>query len=151
MTGGGGNDKISGDGEDNDLAGGDGNDTLTGGDGDGDGDDRLTGGPGKDLLIGGDGEDTFAYDSLTDSPAGKKTRDTIKGFDPVEDVIDLPVDVDYIGNNPFTGAGGEARFHKGVLQVDTDGGADPATDMEIALAKVKLDDLGAAPDPDWLM
>jgi hypothetical protein len=99
VSGGAGNDRITGDGGGNALVGGDGNDRLAGGDGS----DTLTGGPGKDVLAGGAGADIFRYESLADSPAGPRTRDTVRDFDPREDAVDLPGDFTYIGADPFTG------------------------------------------------
>ncbi len=57
VTGGNGNDRLTGDGLANVLTGNYGNDTLLGGGGD----DRLTGGPGQDTLDGGEGNDTADY------------------------------------------------------------------------------------------
>ncbi len=96
LTGGGGNDRLtSGDGEDL-LKGGGGGDVLLGGAGAdrldggkggdrliaGSGADRLEGGKGEDLLKGGGGADVFVF-------ARGHGADTIRGFRPDEDQIDL--------------------------------------------------------------
>jgi len=70
------------------LVGGAGNDRLIGGGGDdtlvgGVGNDTLVGGTGRDRLRGGSGSDRFVYRSLRDA------GDTLIGFNPQQDVIDL--------------------------------------------------------------
>jgi Ca2+-binding RTX toxin-like protein len=70
---------LGGDGSD-DLQGGNGKDRLVGGKGD----DRLEGGSGKDMLIGGKGKDRFVI-----TQAKKKSRDTIKDFNPADDTIQI--------------------------------------------------------------
>jgi len=64
VTGGAGNDRLTGNAAANLLSGGPGNDTLIGNDGD----DRLEGGGGNDSLDGGLNNDTFLFDA--DSPLG---------------------------------------------------------------------------------
>ncbi|MFZ0096899.1 MAG: calcium-binding protein [Gemmobacter sp.] len=76
--GGNGDDAISGDARGDLLWGGAGDDTLSGGAGD----DVLVDGAGADLLIGGEGADHFVL-------SGDGQGDTIKGFDPTKDQIDL--------------------------------------------------------------
>lgn len=71
-----------------------GNDTLKGGAGD----DILNGGIGADRLDGGAGEDTFVYAGVSDSR--NTSHDTIIGFDPSEDVIDLNVVVHGLDPTP---------------------------------------------------
>ncbi|MGB0343172.1 MAG: M10 family metallopeptidase C-terminal domain-containing protein [Parvibaculales bacterium] len=76
LTGGSGNDRLTGDNTANRLTGGAGNDTLTGGGGD----DVLSGGTGADTLIGGAGNDRFhiadtgshmtGFDTITDFASG---------------------------------------------------------------------------------
>lgn len=77
VSGGGGDDRITGTGTANTLNGGDGRDRLAGGDGldvlnGGDGDDVLDGGPGEDALLGGEGADALdggvGADSLDGGP-----------------------------------------------------------------------------------
>ncbi|MGP9811308.1 T1SS-143 repeat domain-containing protein [Rhodopseudomonas sp. NSM] len=68
VTGGSGNDSLTGNGSANALGGEDGNDVLIGGGGrdslsGGDGDDILIGGGGRDTLRGGAGSDTFKWQS----------------------------------------------------------------------------------------
>ena len=76
--GGNGDNAISGGARDDLLWGGAGDDTLSGGAGD----DVLVDGTGADLLIGGEGCDHFVL-------SGDGQGDTIKGFDPTKDQIDL--------------------------------------------------------------
>ncbi|MEM9215573.1 MAG: hypothetical protein AAGD25_14665 [Cyanobacteria bacterium P01_F01_bin.150] len=97
LLGGAGKDVLSGGGKSDRLLGGGGNDRLLGGQGrdflkgqgkndvliGGGGSDILVGGSGKDVLKGGGGKDVFVYNSLADG------RDTIKGFQPRLDLIDL--------------------------------------------------------------
>ena len=68
-----GNDRLVGDGFDNELIGGDGNDTLIGNDGD----DRLLGGTGEDSLLGGDGNDVINAGAGDDTIAGGTGIDAI--------------------------------------------------------------------------
>ena len=71
VTGGAGNDTITGDLRDNILDGGAGNDVVSGGRGA----DTLTGGPGNDTLSGGDGDDTL------DETAPADGSDVLSGGD----------------------------------------------------------------------
>ncbi|HEY1706646.1 MAG TPA: FG-GAP-like repeat-containing protein [Rhizomicrobium sp.] len=96
LLGGSGGDVIAGDAGNDLIEGGPGNNVLKGGDGEdtvigGPDNDEIHGGMGKDLLIGGGGNDTFVYHSVAESTG--KTADTIRGFDPAHDKIDLPVAV----------------------------------------------------------
>ncbi|HEY1706647.1 MAG TPA: FG-GAP-like repeat-containing protein [Rhizomicrobium sp.] len=96
LIGGGGRDILAGDAGNDLIEGGPGNNVLKGGDGEdtvigGPDNDEIHGGMGKDLLIGGGGNDTFVYHSVAESTG--KTADTIRGFDPAHDKIDLPVAV----------------------------------------------------------
>lgn len=76
--GSGGADDLVGDARGDLLWGGAGDDTLAGGGGD----DVLVDGTGADLLIGGEGPDYFVL-------VGDGAADTIRGFDPARDRIDL--------------------------------------------------------------
>lgn len=81
------NDALRGNGGGDRLVGGAGSDLLVGGSGNdrligGAGDDVLNGGAGRDQLVGGAGRDTFVFDSL-------QPTDTVVGFDPADDLIDL--------------------------------------------------------------
>ncbi len=73
---------VSGGGGDDTLTGSRGDDTLDGGDGA----DRLNGGDGADVLTGGAGGDTFGVDKLAKTAAG---LDRITDFTHGEDHIDL--------------------------------------------------------------
>ncbi|WP_290428436.1 cadherin domain-containing protein [Thermocoleostomius sinensis] len=88
LLGNGGNDILLGLGGNDRLLGGDGNDVLQGGNGNdrligGKGDDRLIGGSGRDVLAGGKGKDRFVI------LQAKKSRDTIKDFNPADDTIQI--------------------------------------------------------------
>lgn len=98
----------------------------------GDGKDSITGRQGADIMSGGKGPDTFIYNSIKDSWIMKKTIptidfsrvDTITDFDGAKgDKINLKNKsfgkLSYIGDSSFSGKGGEVRFDRGSLQVDT--------------------------------
>ena len=94
VTGGGGEDRISGDGRDNDLAGGGGRDRLSGRGGD----DRLQGGLQTDQLRGGAGDDRLigTVDSGEEFPRLRRGQDFMRcggGKDVVEraDLDDIVV------------------------------------------------------------
>lgn len=112
IDGGAGNDRINGNGGNDKLSGGDGNDTLKGGDGNdylngnagndvlfgdagndhlygGAGNDRLIGGDGVDWLVGGGSNDTFVFQSVTETGNTAATRDAIKDFVQGADIIDV--------------------------------------------------------------
>ena len=133
VNGGAGNDRISGNASRNTLDGGLGRDLLTG-----DG--------AQDRLTGGAGADTFVYARMSDSEAGRNTRDIITDFDGVAgDRIHL-AGLDawtavagrqrflFIAAKPFSGTTGEVRFSNGLLQINTD--ADSLAEMQIALPGV---------------
>ena len=82
VTGGTGNDTISGNAADNILSGGDGNDIIGGSAGNdtlsgGAGNDTLDGGTGNDTLTGGDGNDTLNTGGGNDSLSGEAGDDTL--------------------------------------------------------------------------
>jgi Peptidase M10 serralysin C terminal len=91
------------------------------------GHDLIAGGGGADWLSGGLGRDVFAYLDLGDSTAAR--RDTIARFESGRDQIDLSLMnrpdgsamFHWVGNAAFSGAAGELRFARGVLQGDADG------------------------------
>ncbi len=93
ITGGSGNDTLSGTTGDNVIIGGNGNDTLSGGSGNdtltgGTGNDILTGGTGTDSLSGGDDVDTLNgdnSDSLLDGGNGTDTLNFGANFDDTSD------------------------------------------------------------------
>jgi Ca2+-binding RTX toxin-like protein len=133
VNGGAGNDRISGNASRNTLDGGLGRDLLTG-----DG--------AQDRLTGGAAADTFVYARVSDSLAGRSTRDIITDFNGVAgDRINLSgLDAwtavegrqrfRFIAAKPFSGNSGEVRFSNGLLQINTD--ADSLSEMEIALPGV---------------
>jgi Ca2+-binding RTX toxin-like protein len=75
VTGGSGDDVLTGDGFQNILMGGAGADTLTGGDEA----DTLDGGAGNDTLIGGGGDDTLSGGSGNDTLSGGTGNDRLNG------------------------------------------------------------------------
>ncbi len=78
LAGGAGPDRIAGRGGDDRIAGGGGNDRLFAGGGH----DRIGGGRGDDVMAGGSGPDVFVFEGRTGS-------DTVRGFSPAEDALDL--------------------------------------------------------------
>jgi Ca2+-binding RTX toxin-like protein len=133
VTGGDGDDQITGNTLANVLAGADGN-------------DRLNGGGGADRLSGGLGADRFLYSQPADSGPGRPQRDTITDFRGRSgDRIDLSaLDANalragnqtfrFIGSRAFSGQPGEARFASGLLQMNTN--ADRLADLAIVLSGV---------------
>jgi Ca2+-binding RTX toxin-like protein len=121
------------------IIGTDGNDTLVGGPGN----DLLIGGLGRDLLTGGEGSDTFRFNDIAESPAGRE-RDRITDFTPGEDKIDVS-NIDaivggehdsftFIGTNAFSAAGQLRQFDQGnatIIEGDVTG--DGNADFQIAL------------------
>lgn len=128
-------DTLTGNASANILSGLAGDDSLSGGLGN----DTLIGGAGADVLAGGAGADTFVHAAIGDSRAG--ACDTITGFQPGADVIDLrlidgiPGGADdafvFLGADPFTGTAPEI--------VVTQSGGD--TLVEIRLAGSISDDM----------
>lgn len=116
-----GNAAINGTGNtiDNVLLGNDAANKLKGGGGG----DLLVGGAGKDTLTGGVGNDTFAFQALSDSPAGK-TYDTITDFALGQDRIDLSA-IQAVtgaeGDREFTFIGNAALAHAGDLHMRVSG------------------------------
>lgn len=109
------------------------NDLLIGGKGK----DRLLGAGGADLLIGGKGKDRFVYTDALDSPNQKGARDTIAGFSK-NDRINLRAlssEMEFIGDQPFSGRAGDVRFSGERLRVDLDG--DQSADLAIVLPGVE--------------
>ena len=97
------------------------------------GKDRMTGGRGADVLIGGPGKDTFIYESVKDSGAPKRKADHILDF-ARKDKIDLSAvvkELQFIGEDLFTGTPGDVRFKKGTLELDKNG--DGAADLALQL------------------
>ena len=118
IRGGGGNDSLFGDDGNDTLFGDAGNDQLFGGSGN----DVIDGGRDGDLLTGGSGADRFVFSAALDTGGGGGSADQITDFNQRQgDLIDVSkIDADpdkprdqsfhFIGNNAFTGAGGEARY-----------------------------------------
>lgn len=113
------------------LLGGEGNDQLYGGGGN----DVLVAGAGVDLLFGGEGQDHFVFQAVSDSAAGARTRDVIKGFVIGEDKIDirdLMPNADLVES--FTGQAGEItlrNYGHGYVMVTFDTDGDHKGDMQI--------------------
>ncbi len=147
------NDKISGNFIGNLLDGGKGNDTVHGQDGDdfvfgkagndhlwGDGgNDTMVGGSGADSLYGGVGQDIFDFNNVKSSANIAGQKDTIFGFNALEDKFDLAnIDANkgtpendaftFIGGAAFT-APGQVRFvangDGGTLLINTLGASAP--------------------------
>ncbi|GGO39239.1 hypothetical protein GCM10010991_37800 [Gemmobacter aquaticus] len=129
------------------LLGGYGNDSLFGGNGA----DTLVGGMKDDLLTGGAGSDVFVFGERMASTLGCSV-DRITDFQSGVDVINLrsidanlirPGDQDFrfVGSTKFSGANGELRLSKGLLEGDIDG--DLVADFQIYIgdATIKVVDL----------
>ena len=92
---------------------------------------------GADVLIGGAGKNSYIYTEISDSSAGNSGRDSIYGFGK-NDTINLGAlegELSFIGSKKFTGASGDVRFKKGILELDQDG--DGSADFSIALPGTK--------------
>ena len=101
------------------------------------GNDRLMGAGGADVLIGGAGKNSYFFTEISDSSAGNSGRDSIYGFGK-NDTINLGAlagELSFIGSKKFTGASGDVRFKKGILELDQDG--DASADFTIALPGTK--------------
>jgi Ca2+-binding RTX toxin-like protein len=138
VSGGGGNDRITGNDRWNLLQGGAGNDRLYGGTGR----DRLEGGSGRDEMLGGSDQDrdVFVFTSVQESAVGT-ARDAIRQFTRSIDDIDLSAidaNSNMSGNQAFAFSGSTARAYgvwtsaldgNQVVRADVDG--DRMADMEI--------------------
>lgn len=127
--GGGGNDTLIGNSQDNALFGNGGHDTIEGGDGDdrlwgGDGDDEFVGGFGEDDFIGGSGTDTVDYrytsadwivdlSSLLDDPAGFGTYGEATTGSAVEDLVNIEGVRMGNGHDDVTGSSSDNRLSGG--------------------------------------
>jgi hypothetical protein len=103
-----------------------GNDGLHGGAGN----DRLEGGEGADLIIGGGGSNRFVYRSGADSRISQAdTIQKLTRFDrfDLRQLAGIDLDLNFIGNDAFTGSAGEIRSTRRSLQADLDG--DGSTDF----------------------
>ncbi|HEY4136577.1 MAG TPA: peroxidase family protein [Alphaproteobacteria bacterium] len=129
VTGGAGNDSITGTAAVNVLLGGAGTDTLTGGGAD----DELSGGTGVDNLFGGTGNDDFNF-ADGDTGLGVANRDVIRDFAAGDDIDLSAMDANtttggngtfnFIGTAAFSDSNGSATLANGQVrytQVDTDG------------------------------
>ncbi len=155
LTGGNGDDSLTGDVGSDYLNGGDGNDTLVGGLGNdylngglgadlliggagtdslsgGNGNDTLDGGAGNDYLNGGSGNDTFRYSAATDI-AGDSIADLTHG-----DRLDLSgLGARFIGSGNFSGTGSaEIRYVGGgyVTTVLVDSNGDGVADASLTIS-----------------
>jgi Ca2+-binding RTX toxin-like protein len=130
-------DHLVGSSGDNLLLGGGGKDTMSGGAGD----DTLVGSAGADLLHGNSGDNTFRYESLSDSRFALSLRDLITGFGGGDkiDLSAIDADIGGSGNQAFhldgtTGSAGDigVRFDAAhdrtivTLYVDNNATADAA-------------------------
>ena len=109
------------------LTGGAGDDTLTGGSKNDaitgrDGDDELTGGAGNDTLLGGFGEDTLNGDAGSDLLIGGFDDDMIDGGDGRDTIVG--------------GQGGAARGGDGVRDAGDDLSANPIKEINEAFKKL---------------
>jgi hypothetical protein len=107
----------------------------------------LTGLGARDVLTGFGGADRFVYRALVDSLPGPLRRDVIADFrGRTGDRVDLSrLDANsrlpgnqrfsFVGSRPFSGRPGEARFSRGLLQVNV--GLDRDADLEVALTGVR--------------
>lgn len=146
---GGGNDYLKGANANEALHGESGDDVIDGGAGN----DWLAGGTGRDILTGGAGKDTFAFYSTMDSIPG--FADVIADFQFGQDKINLSfIDANlnlagdqafkFIGDNDFTGTGGEVRAFqsqtsgKWFVAVDRHGDGDTLSDMTIEVTNGSL-------------
>ena len=97
------------------------------------GNDRMTGKKGADVLIGGSGKNTYIYENVKDSRASKGKTDHILDFGR-KDKIDLSAvakELQFIGDDRFTGTPGDVRFKKGTLELDKNG--DGTADLALQL------------------
>ena len=135
LQGGSFNDTLAGDLGANRLLGGAGTDQLFGGAGN----DTLTGGAGGDVLSGGFGSDSFVYLAVGDS-AGSGL-DTVQGFQPGFDVIDLSaIDAIAGGTDDAFGFIGGAAFTAGQAEVRATQ-VSGTTLVEVRLAGSVVDDM----------
>lgn len=145
----GGNDTIEGFSGEDTLYGNAGADSLLGGAArdelrGGGGNDTLNGGGEKDVIYGGGGNDTFIYESWTQSRAGISKRDVIKDMDSGDrfDLRGMDADLTEAGSQSFTFTDDPEVFDTGMLRIVDDGGryrvqgnvdADAAADFEIVV------------------
>jgi Ca2+-binding RTX toxin-like protein len=153
LTGGAGDDELSGSDADNTLDGGDGSDTLRGASGDdlligGEGDDSLSGDEGDDTLLGGNGSDTLDGGSGYDTLMGGDGDDTLRtnaGVDAIDagngDDTLLIEGTHEAGDSVTCGIGTNAfRFSsgtRGTLVLISDG--DDTLDFSLYDAPIHLD------------
>lgn len=132
------------------ITGGDGDDILTGGRANdrlrgGDGDDILTGNKGADRLTGGSGADHFVFGNISESPNTAAGRDLITDFNQKDgDKIHFLHEgsaYSFIGSGTFHGKAGEVRSvvsgNNTYVQLDSNG--DGVADLGIGLlGKISL-------------
>ncbi len=144
ITGGEGDDTITGSGSADSINGGDGDDIIVAGSGadvvdGGAGDDDITGGSGGDVLTGGDGEDSFDYNTETDSlnTALDELQDFTSGTDAL-DVANVPT-------NSGSGSGAADLNTATVASTGTTAG-DLATDIATAVGNAAANAFDQAGD-----
>jgi len=124
LSGGAGDDQLSGNASANTLSGGDGNDVLAG---------RL----GADTLTGGAGLDRFVFAALADAPNGA-VFETITDFAAGDRIVLTAIDAvaggtdqafGFVGAAAFGGVAGQLRYAAGLLQGDVNG--DGAADFTV--------------------
>ena len=137
-----GDDTLVGNSGDNMIDGSDGNDEIVGGSGN----DTLIGGNGRDNLEGNDGQDTFRFDVGEIGDLADHIVDFETGVDRIQVTFsDAPPT--FLGDAPFTGAGGELRIvidaGQSLIQFDRfGGGINSSDDLEIHVTgKVAFSDL----------
>jgi Ca2+-binding RTX toxin-like protein len=122
LSGGGGNDALTGSTVRDRLFGGAGNDTLNGAGGN----DLLVGGAGNDVLTGGTGSDQFRFGDPTDGV------DQVTDFVPGTDIVEIrggsfglrsgPLDpAAFVAGSAATAATPQILYSAGVLRFDADG------------------------------
>ena len=149
VTGGSGQDVLTGNGDANVLLGGNGLDTLSGAGGN----DRLGGGFGADMLSGGAGSDTFVFERTTDS--SRTAFDTITDFTTNVDKIDLSaIDADNDAANGHTTFTFKSVFTlptklaQGCLYYDSGSNVLAADTSGDGLADLKVQFTGSSTDLD---
>jgi len=147
VTGGSGDDALTGSANEDNLAGGDGDDTLTGAAGadaitGGAGDDTINGGDGEDLMSGGAGTNTYQFIAGDLSAAPSSTIfDTISDFQAGVDVIDFTAGALVIISGSTAASGTAAISAEGFATFHAD---DDTLDERITATEAGINASGAA-------